>query len=922
MLALMMMIRRESHMSRVWGSYGKKKRKKKDRTRSARSVMKVKDKDDECVKIRKANLLMLIHERNNLIQEKNNNLFNYDFRISELTSEMSEAGKCDIPDLMFGCRVCQDMGMTWLGKNAQVLTTHFNATHRIVVGEYNIIEHQYHERDKSKISEWLTSKKYAGAKPKTSVKTPLSKGKKPVVEVEESDKTTGPVEDSISRSASGHTPNNSQESQLSSQTFSPGATSTRNQSGIDSTITVSSGDSSASSADSSVKIVQDKGPIVATGRGKKHGLDRTNDDSDDDDDDYKKQKLSDDEINKFSFDQLHKGLKNANLMDSEAKARQAAIIGGEVGETGNHDETLMMGMNDTFDDICFNVLGDKGPFNEETIGEASQSLLDQGAGTKAQDELYTEMQGQLRGKEAQVEGMRIQLEEKESQVHELKSIVKKKELVIEQLVEKSRKHEELNEMLVRLGVKPGEDQGAMLKRMCEELARRKAENTKLKAEIQSETKEKNKLRSMYETATEHVTMLTGVNKQKEVEVKEIRRNMVCPQLKEGGWCQLPTGQCDYKHPPPKSEQECRWNYPKHAAKKPQRCKKADCEYRHDPNIQNKTDEGRGEASGGNDVHMKTPEEQEDAKEEAEKKRKIEERRKKRAQRKMKKNMEKGTGGTGSNNVTNPNPPKNNTRKVPHRGTNYPNSFQSVYTHPPPQLPTPHQSLPAPIMPIVQQQPNMQLQQPVMQQQIPVLPILQPRYGPVPQQEHNQLANLPQPVPILGPQQMNQQQGQNVREVFTTGQLDRVVNDSSNQGNTGFEINWSNGPPPFPTAEGRVKVQHPPSGSNHANNQAGVEQGLPTAVPSYNSQRIQIRQEIEKEQELYRRQKEETERLQQQNAMRREMESKMLYQQQLNQVQEIQDVARQYLPNQQQYQTMMQQPQYQSQQQQPRRGPYM
>ena len=120
----------------------------------------------------------------------------------------------------------------------------------------------------------------------------------------------------------------------------------------------------------------------------------------------------------------------------------------------------------------------------------------------------------------------------------------------------------------------------------------------------------------------------------------------------------------------------------------------------------------------------------------------------------------------------------------------------------------------------------------------------------------------------------------------------------------------------------MKVQHPPSGSNHANNQAGVEQGLPTAVPSYNSQRIQIRQEIEKEQELYRRQKEETERLQQQNAMRREMESKMLYQQQLNQVQEIQDVARQYLPNQQQYQTMMQQPQYQSQQQQPRRGPYM
>ena len=81
--------------------------------------------------------------------------------------------------------------MTWLGKNAQVLTTHFNATHRIVVGEYNIIEHQYHERDKSKISDWLTSKKYAGAKPKTSVKTPLSKGKKPVVEVEESDKTTG-----------------------------------------------------------------------------------------------------------------------------------------------------------------------------------------------------------------------------------------------------------------------------------------------------------------------------------------------------------------------------------------------------------------------------------------------------------------------------------------------------------------------------------------------------------------------------------------------------------------------------------------------------------------------------------------------------------------------------------------------------------
>ena len=105
-----------------------------------------------------------------------------------------------------------------------------------------------------------------------------------------------------------------------------------------------------------------------------------------------------------------------------------------------------------------------------------------------------------------------------------------------------------------------------------------------------------------------------------------------------------------------------------------------------------------------------------------------------------------------------------------------------------------------------------------------------------------------------------------------------------------------------------------------NNPEGRGQGQQPAqmIPNYNAQRIQIRQEIEREKEMYRLQREEEERVQQQSAMLRQAEDRMLYQRQINQVQAIQEEARQYLPQQQQqpYQPLQQVQQGMMGQQQP------
>ena len=896
------------------------------------------------VTIRKANLLMLIHERNSLIMST---------KISEISSKMSDANKVEKIEIerMYGCGVCRKGGHLWMGRNAQVLHTHFNQHHRGHEGEFNMMVHQYYEEDKVKIREWLSTKKNTGTKPKVTAKTPSGKGKKPMKEGKDIDeiamemlkKKGEATEDTLSVSASGLTPDTSQESQvsqMSSQAFSPIAASTRNASSIETTITISS-DSSTASSDASVKIINGvEHNVIGTGRGKKHGLEKIAEDSDDDDD-SKKQKLCEEEISKFSHDELNRGLKKAILQDKADKAKRAAMYGGELGDEDEEEaevsndgsdgtkmnDSLSGLMNDTLDNFCNDYLADKEVINVETA--ANDTLMSEGRETREQNELFTEMQGQLKGKQEEVEGIRIQLQEKEYQVSEMKSSAKRKDLMIEQLNEKLKKHEETAAMLERLcGAQEG--QGNIVKRMCEELVLRKGEITKLKEDLHEETKEKNKLRTMYDNANSHITLLTGANKQAEAEVKEIRRNMICPQIKEGGWCTLPENQCDYKHPPPRSEQGCKWNYPKHPGTKPRRCKKKDCEFKHDPNLQkeNKNEE-ENKDQDENDVHMMEEEDRKELeKEEADKKKRIEERRKKRANRKLNKVAGKvGGAGNVSNNATNPKPVQKNpqlNRQQPQpqlqpqpQPQPQPNNFQAQFenfqgrfNHPPPQLPQiqqipqiPHQ-IPPPQLPVIQQQPQVQVPQAphgyvqpqqALQQHIPVLPVLQPRYAQVANQEPVSIQNLPQPVPIVAQPQAIQNQAQ--REPFNVGQLDNVVNDSANQGNPGFEINWANAPPPFPQREGRVSVQHPPSQSNRSNNHGRGEQGQLQAIPNFNSQRIQIRQEIEKEKDMYQRQKEEEERLRIQNEMIRERQNQFLLRQQMNQIQTIQNTAVQYLPNQ-------------------------
>ena len=893
------------------------------------------------VVIRRANLLMLIHERNCLILNN---------KISESSNEMSDAGKGERTELdrMYGCTVCRDGGHLWMGRNAQVLVTHFNQQHRGQEGEFNMMTHQYYEEDKVRIREYVTAKKFNGARPKVA-KTPSGKGMKPSADGKDIEKIAlellgakGEVtEDTISHSASGLTPNVTQESQLSqmsSQTFSPIAASTRNSSGIDATITISS-DSSAASSEASVKIINGiEHNVMGRGRGKKHGLESIDEDSDDEEN--KKQKLSEGEIDRFSHAELNKGLKKALLQDKADKVKRNALYGGgfeddtdDEDDGAKADETLTGLMNNTLDEWAENMLAEKDVINVEPTAN-DDTFASEGREIREQNEFLTEMHGQLKSKQDEVDGIRVQLQEKEYQVSEMKSTAKKRDLMIEQLNEKLKKHEELEKMLEKLSGGANDSHGNIVKRLCEELVSRKSEITKLKEELQEETKEKNKLRTMYEQATAHVSLLTGANKQKEAEVREIRRTMVCPQVKEGGWCQLPENQCDYKHPPPRSEQGCRWNYPKHAGVKARRCKKKDCEFKHDPSIQknDNKNEGGNKDQDSNDVHMMDDDEKkEKEKEDAEKKRRIEERKVKRAQRKLNKLNSKGAVGSGDG-TNNPKVPKSLLQTLPQKKPLQNNfqaqfeNFQGRFNHPPPQLPPPAPQpqpqlhvMPPQVQQVQQvQQGYVQPQQQALQQQIPVLPPLQPRYGQVANQEQVAIQNLPQPVPIISQQAVPNQAP---REPFTLGQLDNVVNDSVNQGNQGFEINWSSAPPPFPQKEGRVNVQHPPSMSNGLNTQGRAEQGRQQAIPSYNAQRIRMRQELEKEKEIYQRQKEEEERerLRIQNVMIRERQNQLLLQQQYNQIQNIQDSAVQYLPNQGQQQGPTQQQQFMPMGQQNQQG---
>ena len=246
-------------------------------------------------------------------------------------------------------------------------------------------------------------------------------------------------------------------------------------------------------------------------------------------------------------------------------------------------------------------------------------------------------------------------------------------------------------------------------------------------------------------------------------------------------------------------------------------------------------------------------------------------------------------------------PKNLAKNLPGGGAGYSNTQHGRFTQPPPQLPGVQAQYQNQVL-------NAHAQvQPVLMQQIPILPQLQPR-------EPSLIQGLPEPVPAIAQIPVVPQPQQPVRDQFSR-QLDRMVNDSVNQGGSGFEISWRNAPPPFPVGEGRTSVQRPPSKSTDVNNQAGREQGQQPAqvIPNYNAQRIQIRQEIEKEKEMFRLQREEEERIQQQNAMIRQEENRMLYQRQINQVQAIQDEARHYLPQQQQQQFQPLQQQFQQQQ---------
>ena len=292
---------------------------------------------------------------------------------------------------------------------------------------------------------------------------------------------------------------------------------------------------------------------------------------------------------------------------------------------------------------------------------------------------------------------------------------------------------------------------------------------------------------------------------------------------------------------------------------------------------------------------------------------------------------KGAVGSGDG-TNNPKVPKSLLQTLPQKKPLQNNfqaqfeNFQGRFNHPPPQLPPPAPQpqpqlhvMPPQVQQVQQvQQGYVQPQQQALQQQIPVLPPLQPRYGQVANQEQVAIQNLPQPVPIISQQAVPNQAP---REPFTLGQLDNVVNDSVNQGNQGFEINWSSAPPPFPQKEGRVNVQHPPSMSNGLNTQGRAEQGRQQAIPSYNAQRIRMRQELEKEKEIYQRQKEEEERerLRIQNVMIRERQNQLLLQQQYNQIQNIQDSAVQYLPNQGHQQGPTQQQQFMPMGQQNQQG---
>ena len=874
----------------------RKKRGRKRRESESNNKERRCDNNDNVI-IRRVNLLMLIHERNCLINS---------LQISDpKCCKMSEASKCDrneMPDIMYGCRVCKDAGGMWLGKNAQVLTTHYNTVHKQAKGEYNLITHQYHEQDKSVIKEWLNSKNKNGARPKVTAKTPNSKEKRPVGmmmgAVGGGGKAGESLEASVSGSASGYTPNCSQESQLSSQAFSPGATSTKNASGIDATITIGSSDSSNASSEGSVKVIEDTRRSLLTSA-RKRTLDRVSEESEDDED-SKKQRLDEDDIDEFSFDSLHKGLKEANRRKREDMARQEARMGATSAEEARKADTdalMAQLLNDSMDALCYNVLNGKDVFNEESSG-AEDTADNDGTETRKQNEMLDEIQVQLRGKQEELESLRAMVEERDYQIVELKTAVKRKDLAIEQLNEKLKRNEEVSATLDGLGGNSEEGKDAILKKMCKELVNRKNEIVKLKGELQSETGEKDRMRKMYEQANNHATLLTGNNKQMEAEVKEIRRSMICPQVKEGGWCQLPQSQCDYRHPPPKSEQPCKWNFPKHASMKPKRCPKSECEYKHDPNIQKTKKPEEEKSKNGSKVTEEMDMDVDGEKqEEAEKKKRIEERRKKRAARKMTKN--------GGRQVSNKESlvPKNLTKNLPGGGAG-----TRRYTQPPPQAQGAQVQYHNQVL-TAQAQAQVQ---PVLMQQIPILPQLQPR-------DPSPIQGLPEPVPAIMQNPAVPQPQQPVRDQFS-GQLDRMVNDSVNQGGSGFEISWRNAPPPFPVGEGRTSVQRPPSRSTDVNNPEGRGQGQQPAqmIPNYNAQRIQIRQEIEREKEMYRLQREEEERVQQQSAMLRQAEDRMLYQRQINQVQAIQEEARQYLPQQQQqpYQPLQQVQQGMMGQQQP------